>query len=252
MSEDQNRPRSYPSYLSPVLSSIQFTPRGWFPRWMHPWVWAVPYLRIKRSLMEPVVTERIVDIPFFWTRLGLPPGSKIFEFGCTDSPLALQLASLGYQVTAADLRPYGFEHPNLRLLIGNFLDQDLSNDSFDLVVAISSVEHCGLGAYGAQPIPEGDLRAVRRFLDILKPGAPLILTVPFGLKGQNEGQRTYDGPALDRLLQGFERLEEVYYVASGLRQWLPTNREGLAAVDSHTGRTSGVVMVRCRKPSGAR
>ncbi|MBI4575486.1 MAG: class I SAM-dependent methyltransferase [Planctomycetes bacterium] len=242
--------RRHPCYLSPMMGPVQHMPLDRLSPFWRRAVWSIPYLRLKMQWMAPVVTERIIEIPFFWSRLKLPPGASILEFGCTDSPLALELASAGYQVTGVDLRPYGFEHPCLRSLQGNFMDMALPGDSFDLVSAISSVEHCGLAAYGAAPFPHGDRLAVEHFRRVLKPGGRLILTVPYGLEGQNPDQRVYDASTLQALLRGMDILEQAYYVASGPRQWLPVDPATLAPVDSHSnryGRTQGVALVVARR-----
>lgn len=70
---------------------------------------------------ELVVTERIVEIPFVLRNLDCPPGARILDFGCAESPVCLHLASLGYKVVGMDLNPYPFRHPNLQFLQGDFL-----------------------------------------------------------------------------------------------------------------------------------
>ena len=55
-----------------------------------------------------VINERIVEIPFVFQNLILKKGSKVLEFGCCQSSLAMQLASLGYRVTGVDFNDYEF------------------------------------------------------------------------------------------------------------------------------------------------
>ena len=52
--------------------------------------------------------------------------------------------------------------------------------SFDLIMSISSVDHSGLGRYGDQLNPNGDISAMRQTLSLLRPGGFLMLTVPIG------------------------------------------------------------------------
>ncbi|MHA1294763.1 MAG: hypothetical protein ACTSQJ_19160 [Promethearchaeota archaeon] len=49
-------------------------------------------------------------------------GKRFLDFGCAKKYLALQLASLGYEVVAIDLRKYKFNHPNLKFYQKNLLN----------------------------------------------------------------------------------------------------------------------------------
>jgi len=53
--------------------------------------------------------------------------------------------------------------------------------SFDVAISLSSFDHDGLGRYGDPLDPDGDLKAMRQALGLLKPGGLLFLTVPLGL-----------------------------------------------------------------------
>ena len=50
--------------------------------------------------------------------------------GASESTVALSLASLGYEVTAIDPRPYPFDHPRLRVVVGNVEDWDPDGDVY--------------------------------------------------------------------------------------------------------------------------
>jgi hypothetical protein len=51
---------------------------------------------------------------------------------------------------------------------------------FDVGFSISSFEHDGLGMYGDPLDPDGDLKAMRKMKERLKPGGLLFLAVPTG------------------------------------------------------------------------
>ena len=59
------------------------------------------------------VNERIVEMPFAFGALArLKPPARVLEIGSAESTFALSAASLGYQVTAVDLQPIPYAHPN--------------------------------------------------------------------------------------------------------------------------------------------
>ena len=118
--------------------------------------------------------------------------------------MAFSLATLGFRAIALDLHAYPLEHPNLRSVQAAVQDWE-TEETFDAVTCLSTVEHIGLGAYGESQSGEGaDVAAMRRIRELAKPGGVLVLTVPYGVKGQNEVQRTYDRAGLEELIEGWE------------------------------------------------
>ena len=87
-------------------------------------------------------------------------GVKVLDVGCCDSLLPLYLAKKGFRMTAFDFRKYFEHHPNLSIIEGDFLQNNLSDNAFDYVVMISTIEHIGFGSYGAPFYEDGDLRAI--------------------------------------------------------------------------------------------
>jgi SAM-dependent methyltransferase len=152
-----------------------------------------------------VVNERIVEVPYVMRALGsLEPGAAVLDVGAVESTLAFSLATLGFRVTALDLHAYPLEHPNLRSVQAAVQDWE-TEETFDAVTCLSTVEHIGLGAYGESQSGDGaDVAAMRRIRELAKPGGVLVLTVPYGVKSQNEVQRTYDRAGLEELVEGWE------------------------------------------------
>jgi len=152
------------------------------------------------------VNERIVEIPHVYRALArVEPGGKVADVGAAESLVALSLAMLGYEVTAVDLRPYPFEHPKLRSVTGPVEDWDEKPETFDAIVCLSTIEHIGLGAYGEEA-KDGrtDIEAMKHMRKLVKPGGLLVLTTRFGTAGEDEFQRTYDRPGLEKLLEGWQ------------------------------------------------
>lgn len=151
----------------------------------------------------------------------LPPGAEgqtCLDFGCGASPVLSPLAGLsGYQVTAIDLleaRP-DVVLDNVRYLRGDIMDAPLVEQSFDVIVCCSTIEHVGLGGrYGVADDEDGaDLTAMRRLRALLKADGRLILTLPVGQDAVfNPYHRVYGQDRLPRLLDGFRKLVSDYWV----------------------------------------
>ena len=199
---------------------------------------------IRAQNYQLVVVERIVEIPFVFRHLDVPIGSRILDFGGTGSPIALHVASLGYDVTIFDLRDYGFEHPNLHQATGDFLTLEVAEASFDVAFVVSAVEHAGLAAYGESEFGGGDARVMERIRHALRPGGRLVLTVPFGRAGQTPWYRVYDQARLARLLDGFEVVVSEFYEGIGRTAWTLSTAERVETIDSvDCGFAQGVACV---------
>ena len=206
-----------------------------------------------RSQLRVDCNERIVEIPFVLQNLASPSGMRILEFGCAESVLSIYLATQGAQVVGADLRDYEFSHPNFSSLKGDFLDNDLPGQSFDAVVAVSALEHSGLGVYAGRRYNDGDLKVIREFARILKPNGLLLLTVPFGDRYIDDQLRVYDPQQLAELTQGFSVLRRQFYrKATDGTHWIAARAEecSLAGYDPITG-VQGVALLLCEKDTSA-
>lgn len=81
---------------------------------------------------------------------------------------------------------------------------------FDLILSISSTEHDGLGRYGDPLDPNGDLKSMDTFKQMLNPGGKLILAVPIGQDAIIwNAHRKYGPIRLKMLLQGWKPVK--YY-----------------------------------------
>jgi SAM-dependent methyltransferase len=151
------------------------------------------------------VNERILEIPYVFRAVAaLASGAAILDVGAAESSVSLSLASLGYHVTAVDLRGYPFKHPNLTVR-ESLLDGWPKGARFDGAVLLSAIEHFGLGAYGETAgASDADLVAMRKIRELLRPGGSLFLTVPYGKRAITPLQRIYDDETLTALLDGFE------------------------------------------------
>jgi SAM-dependent methyltransferase len=201
----------------------------------------------KKHFMDLIVMERIVEVPFAHQNLKLPQGSRVLEIGCVDSKVSIELSSLGYKVSAYDLRDYDFTHPNLNFTKGDFLKNTIPEGYFDGALAISVIEHCGLDIYGGIKEEGLDILIVKEICRVLKKGGRFIITVPFGLKGKGAFYRVYDSSTLAALLDGFNIIDEQYFKTAGRKYWIGEKKENLSGIPSRHY-TEAVACIVCEKP----
>lgn len=198
-------------------------------------LWMNPPLSIEHSQGEvrlAAVNERIVEVPFTLRAItSLPAGAKVLDFGSSENSLALSLASLGYHVTALDVREYPFEHPQLTAVASPIGEWDAEPGSFEAALCVSTVEHVGLGWYGDPKMGDGDRQALDVIAAALRPGGLLVLTVPYGTAGEDALERRYDRLTLDALLDGWDVVErQIVERADDGNTWLPVEESSSHAV----------------------
>ena len=161
----------------------------------------------------------------------LPPiGSTILDVGCCDSLLTLKLAKKGYKVYGIDTRQYQEKHPNFTFVQEDILGTTFPNGFFDAVIAVSTVEHIGLGAYGDPIHDNADILAVREIHRILKPDGRLIVTTPFAreyrlVKFMGGYERYYDTKAIQGLFEGFHIKAKEFFVGRRRFDWVSASEK---------------------------
>lgn len=177
-------------------------------------------------------SERIIEYPFLYMHLNLRKNAKILEIGSCRSRVAVELASLGYKVTACDIKHYKYKHPNLNSIQGDIRFLNLPSNSYDGIISISSIEHSGLGAYGEKRDKNGDKQAMEKIYMLLKPKGKLILTLPYGKNEVNDYERVYNQESLRKLLSKFNVKHIEYF--KGLRRdfWIPVEEHELRSISS--------------------
>lgn len=197
-----------------------------------------------------LVNERIVEYPLVlrWIR----DGGRVLDVGCVSSRLPLQLAALGYEVDGVDLRAYPLAHPRFTFHQCDLLGAALpfGDETFDVVTAVSSVEHFGLGGYGADAKRStADVEAVRVLRRLLKPSGQLLLSVPYGRREVTAKHRVYDAASLRALLEGFAVTRAAYFRRSD--GWHRVDPAELAGIESPGLPVCGVAVVDAEKQGSA-
>lgn len=129
-----------------------------------------------------------------------PPTAKVLEIGAAEgSDWIDQLGCT--DVTGIDIR----KPSNGRsIIVGDVMTtRAFEPESFDVAVAISTLEHIGLGAYGDPCDPDGDRITVARVGKWLKPGGVFYFDVPYRPDGpykEHTNYRAYDKPNLEKRL----------------------------------------------------
>jgi hypothetical protein len=198
------------------------------------------------------INERVLEVPYVHAAVAaLAPASRLLDVGGAESTLSLSLASLGFQVTLLDLRRAVLAHPNLESVQSPLETWAAPESSFDGVICLSSIEHFGLGAYGEPPRDDDtDLAAMRRLWSLAKPNALLAFTAPFGRFEIGTTQRTYDLPALDRLLQGWDVTDLRFGVQASDGSWCMRGGREHGAEIVQSGRPA-VALVTARRKAAA-
>lgn len=204
-------------------------------------------LKDARKLIEHINANRPVteehkkvldgDSARFWKMFNEPIG-KVIEVGSHDEDIANVLADKGYDVYGVDLREYNpnpdnatgrkmpKRHLNYQYIRGDFCElppEFIAEHvgTFDIAVAISCIEHFGLGTYneGGREQPFYDVVAMRQIWQLLKPGGVAYVSLPYGGKFLQFGKhfRIYDRKAVvERIIQDFIVDTDCVFVADML------------------------------------
>ena len=194
-----------------------------------------------------VTTERVLEYPFAFQNLGGVTG-PVLDVGCCYSGMPVALASRGFRVVGVDFSPYPFKHPNFRAVRGDAMRLPFASGTFGGALAISVVEHIGIGHYGDPLVEAGDRVTVSEIARILRPDGRAIVTVPFGKARTDDVQRVYDPPRLRELLVSFSDVR-IEYARSAVGLWTPCGEDEAASID-WGGPHRAVALVAAGRPSG--
>jgi SAM-dependent methyltransferase len=204
--------------------------------WPDRWVQRLKERMPRSSVESPRIDirgERDIEWSFLSREMPDGPGHAL-DFGCEHGYMSLLAAQKGFDVLALDLEQQNllWAHPRVRFQQGDFLEMSFPDNSFNLIVNCSSVEHVGIvGRYGiSAERSSGDLEVMRRFAGVLKASGRLLMTVPCGRDlVMAPWCRVYGSAGLKQLFERFEIMKEVYWTKTSENRWAQSSRE--AALD---------------------
>jgi len=176
-------------------------------------------------------STRIVEYP--WVLRNIPSKGRILDVGSTGSQLPLMLAGLGYEVWTIDVRKYEYDGiiNNLNCIVGDIMETNFQDSFFDIVLAISTIEHIGLGRYGDLIDSEGDRNSIEEIRRIILNGGVFLMTVPFGRPFLSRRCRIYNNDSLLALLRNFQ-IESIEYFLKTNNFWVKSTIDQVKNIDS--------------------
>lgn len=185
---------------------------------------------------------------------------KLLDIGCSGSYLCYELLHQGFDVYGLDIEPYPRKKPTFKFYLADVSNTPFPNNYFDVIVAISALEHVGLGAYGDPVYPNGDLTALREIARILSPGGYLLITVPYAHIFSVTWQRIYDWKTLESLINGlFIILKADFFTVCGKfyapskdfffggKGWVSTTREEADCASRNERRSVACLVLKNKK-----
>lgn len=199
-----------------------------------------------RAILPQLSSSRFVEYP--WVLRNLEEDyQRTLDVGSVGSTLPATLACQGYEVFCIDVRLYEYANlvPNLKSVVGDIRQTEFEDGFFDCVIAISTIEHVGLGRYGDLIDKNGDLKAVNEIKRVLKREGEFLVTVPYGRRAITPMHRVYDKTGLGRLLKDFH-IETMQCFFKEGDYWRPSSENELSNVDSSITE-KGIVCLKLKK-----
>lgn len=196
-------------------------------------------------ISEKIVNERSIEYSFVFMNMGKPPATTL-DIGCSGSDFPIALAAQGFDVYGIDLRDYHIKNPTFRFIKGDIISTPLPDNFFDVITAISTIEHLGMsGRYGVkEDIPSADKNAIKEIKRIIKKNGRFIITVPYGrFTILKPWHKVYDDKNLEKLITNFSVLKEKYFVRNRTGCWISTTKEAASKIVPYVIAKSGIVLI---------
>lgn len=201
-----------------------------------------------RSWLGYEVSERVVEYPWVLRNLNCRRNDRILDVGCRWSLLAYELAARGYDVYGIDIGPYDDIPSNMKFYQADIRESPFPDGFFDCIIAVSTLEHVGLGVYGEPIYSDGDFVAMKELNRILKKDGRMLVTLPFARNHLiTYPHRLYDKKRLISLLRHMLVEKEDHYIRFGKGKWVKAPEEKVELIPPSTRRANAIVCLTLRK-----
>jgi SAM-dependent methyltransferase len=192
--------------------------------------------------------ERIVEYPWFFSKLPAGPGSLLDAGSTLNFDFILDHPSLkDKRVHICTLAPEAdcFWQKGVSYLFDDLRRLPYRDECFDWAVSISTLEHVGMDntlLYTADSAKnEASLqdyqRAVSELRRVLKPGGILYVTVPYGRAHNHGWLQVFDQAGIDQMIRAFgpasSHAEYFLYQADGWHRSTSTGAADATFFDIH-------------------
>jgi len=171
------------------------------------------------------IDERIVEYPWFFSRLPQDASGKLLDAGSVLNYgyLLGQAALKSKQVFISTLAPerHCYWKQGVSYVYEDLRASCFRDGYFDWIASLSTIEHIGLDntllytADASKKEQEGEacLQAVAEYRRMLKPGGKLYLSFPFGKRRNHGWFQIFDAAMLDRVIEAFSpsQVQEFHY-----------------------------------------
>jgi SAM-dependent methyltransferase len=107
-----------------------------------------------------------------------------------------------------DYRPAAVQLPGWESGAADLVKLHFDNDSIPSLSCMHTIEHIGLGRYGDEIDPEGDVKAINELKRVLQPGGNLLFVTPVGEpRIMYNAHRIYSFEQIIELFSGLELVE---------------------------------------------
>ncbi len=182
----------------------------------------------KLKYRAPRYFDRDLEYPWTLENINIKKG-KLLDIGSTVGEMLYELLPKEIEVNTLNINPQP-ENKNIKQHNGDIRKTEFKDNTFNCITCVSTLEHIGVeGRYGVQYDKEGDIKAMKEMLRILKPGGRLILTVPYGAKDVLPINKLYNKKRTDELFKGYKVVKKEYMkFNSRFKLWFKVNEEEAA------------------------
>ena len=114
--------------------------------------------------------------------------------------------------------------------------------AFDALCLISELEYIGVAGSGDRTLDCADHQPIQKIVRPIRQGGQLIVSVPFGKRGETSLHRVYEMAQLQTLFSVFTWRRSADYQRVG-SDWMPVNPEELSEVVSPLGMVNCVAVL---------